>query len=375
MSPTDGKDYRLRLGSDDDRSRFEVVARTEAAFDAMLAIWSAFGGDDRVGQHELGKKYFTDFRQAMPEETLAAMEKAGLEDGSVWATLLTFIAARAPLGDDDDLLDWLAGTDEDIAGAILCELGWKADPEDLEAAVASRDPAAVDAVLSTVKKEYHRRCLSTVLQIPVGEMGAQVAGILRSVMETAYASHRQEWVAAIAASAEATRVLGTTLDPHDLIERVTSGLEFKIPLGTRRLVLVPTITLRPWTLITDFGDAVVVAYAVADEHLDRDPDAAPGWLVRFHKALGDHKRLRILREVSDGGATLTDLTEVLGLAKSTVFHHMGILRAAGLVRVMVGESDDGVNAYHLRTEAFADADIQLQKYLEAILDHPQGARP
>lgn len=168
-------------------------------------------------------------------------------------------------------------------------------------------------------------------------------------------------------------MLSGSLDPNELVERVTNGIAYEIPLGARQLVLVPTVTLRPWTLVSDFGDSVVVAYAVADEHLEQDPDAAPGWLVRFHKALGDDKRLRILREVADGGSTLGELTELLGLAKSTVFHHIGILRAAGLVRVVLGTHDDGINSYQLRHEAFADADLQLQKYLEVILTS-QGAR-
>jgi DNA-binding transcriptional ArsR family regulator len=374
MAPSDTKDYRLRIDTSggDDRPRFEVVVRSEAVFDVMLAMWSAFGGDEMAKEHEVGKKFFTEFRKAVPAEALAEMERAGLDDGSTWATILTYVASRAPIGDDDMLIAWLRGTDDDIAGAILCELAWKSEPDDLEAAVETRDPDAIDTVLGTVK-EYARRCLSTALQMPVGEMGPSMARVLTSVMGTAYAARREQWAGAIAASAESTRRLAATLDPHDLIERVTNGLAYQIPLGARRLVLVPTVTLRPWTLITDFGDSVVVAYAVADEHLDHDPDAAPGWLVRFHKALGDEKRLRILREVADGGATLSDLTQMLGLAKSTVFHHMGILRAAGLVRVVFGQNDDGVNTYHLRSEAFADADTQLQKYLEVILVD-QGAR-
>ena len=79
--------------------------------------------------------------------------------------------------------------------------------------------------------------------------------------------------------------------------------------------------------------------------------------------------------MSDAPAPYTRVlfTDVLGLAKSTVFHHMGILRAAGLVRVVFGSHDDGVNSYQLRHEAFANADLQLQKYLEVTLTS-EGAR-
>lgn len=363
MTPPEAKDRPLRLDASDRRSRFEVVARPESIFDVMLGLWSAFGGDEMSKEHELGKKYFENFRKAVPAETVAEMETVGLDQGSMWATLLTFVASKAPVGDDEALLAWLENTDEDIAGDILCELAWSADPDDVEAAVTSRDSGALDAVLPAVK-EGARSCVTTAMQVPIADMGPTTARILRAVKDTAYAAGGEAWPAAISASAESTRMLSGSLDPHALIERVTNGISYEIPLGTRQLVLVPTITLRPWTLVTDFGDSVVVAYAVADEHLDQDPDAAPGWLVRFHKALGDERRLRILREVADGGSTLAELTEVVGLAKSTVFHHMGILRAAGLVRVVLGSHDDGGKTYQLRHEVFADADIQLQKYLE-----------
>jgi DNA-binding transcriptional ArsR family regulator len=366
MTPPDAKDYPLRLDASERRSRFEVVSRPESTFDVMLALWSAFNGDDMVQQHEVGKKFFDNFRKAIPADTLEAMAVAGLDDGSMWATLLTYVAANAPIGDDDGLLEWLENVDADIAGEILAELAWDADKDAVDAAVSSRDPEALAAVLPAVK-EHARSCVASAMAFPVAELGPTTARVLRSVRETAYAAHLESWGRAISASAQSTRMLTASLDPHELIERVTNGIAYEIPLGTRQLVLVPTITLRPWTLITDFGDSVVVAYSVSDEHMDQDPNAAPMWLVRFHKALGDDKRLRILAEVADGGATLGELTEVLGLAKSTVFHHMGILRAAGLVRVVFGKHEEGVNSYQLRHEAFADADVQLQKYLEVTI--------
>ena len=372
MTPTDPKDRPLRLDASEHRSRFEVVARPESTFDVMLALWSAFGGDDMAKEHEVGKKFFDTFRKAIPVETLDDMRAVGLDQGTMWATLLAYVASRAPVGDDEALLQWFENTPEDIAGDILCELAWSADTAEVEKAVTNRDPAALAAVLPAVK-EYARSCVSTAMQMPAGAIGPATAKVLRSVRDTAYRDHLDTWGSAIAASAESTRLLSGTLEPHELIERVTNGIAYEIPLGARQLVLVPTVTLRPWTLVSDFGDSVVVAYAVADEHLEQDPDAAPGWLVRFHKALGDDKRLRILREVADGGSTLGELTDVLGLAKSTVFHHMGILRAAGLVRVVLGGHEDGNKTYQLRHEALGDADLQLQKYLEVIITS-QGER-
>lgn len=370
--PEKSREYRLDTTDGATRSRFEVVARPEAVFDVMLALWSALGGDDKVKEHEVGRKFFVEFRKAIPVETVAQMREAGLDNGAMWATLLTYVATGAPVGSDEDILAWLEADDTDIAGELLREMAWSADPEDVAEALDSRDPERLAHVLPSVK-EHARDCVGIALSVPVGNLGPITAQVLRSVMATAYAPFVEAWSRAISASANSTRLLAPTMDPHDLIERTTNGLAYQIPLGTRRLIMIPTVTLRPWTLITDFGDAIVVAHAVSDDHMDRDPDAAPGWLVRFHKALGDERRLRILKEVADGGAGLSQLTEVLGLAKSTVFHHIGILRAAGLVRVVFGQGEDGINVYHLRREVFGDAGVQLQKYLDIVIH--EGTRP
>jgi DNA-binding transcriptional ArsR family regulator len=51
----------------------------------------------------------------------------------------------------------------------------------------------------------------------------------------------------------------------------------------------------------------------------------------FHKALADVNRLRIVRRLANGPASVTDLIEQIGLSQPLVSWHVGRLRAAGLV--------------------------------------------
>jgi ArsR family transcriptional regulator len=51
----------------------------------------------------------------------------------------------------------------------------------------------------------------------------------------------------------------------------------------------------------------------------------------FHKALADVNRLRIVRRLAAGGATVTELIEHVGLSQPLVSWHLGRLRAAGIV--------------------------------------------
>ena len=54
-------------------------------------------------------------------------------------------------------------------------------------------------------------------------------------------------------------------------------------------------------------------------------------LRAFHKALADVNRLRLIRRLADGPATVAELTEHVGLSQPLVSWHLGRLRAAGLV--------------------------------------------
>jgi DNA-binding transcriptional ArsR family regulator len=54
-------------------------------------------------------------------------------------------------------------------------------------------------------------------------------------------------------------------------------------------------------------------------------------LRRFHKVLADANRLRIVRRLADGPATVTELIEHVGLSQPLVSWHLSKLREVGLV--------------------------------------------
>ena len=52
------------------------------------------------------------------------------------------------------------------------------------------------------------------------------------------------------------------------------------------------------------------------------------------RALADDVRLRIVAILRERAATTTELAETVGLAKGTIAHHLKVLEAAGLVKVV-----------------------------------------
>ena len=51
----------------------------------------------------------------------------------------------------------------------------------------------------------------------------------------------------------------------------------------------------------------------------------------FHKALADVNRLRIVRRLAEGPATVSELIETVGLSQPLVSWHVARLKAAGVV--------------------------------------------
>jgi DNA-binding transcriptional ArsR family regulator len=71
----------------------------------------------------------------------------------------------------------------------------------------------------------------------------------------------------------------------------------------------------------------------------------------FHKALADVNRLRIVRRLAEGSATVTELIDHVGLSQPLVSWHLGRLRTAGIVTTRRSGRE---TVCSLRTDTFSD---------------------
>jgi ArsR family transcriptional regulator len=91
-----------------------------------------------------------------------------------------------------------------------------------------------------------------------------------------------------------------------------------------RPMAVRTIDTRPSILPSPAHIRGTVA-AIVDQ-----PDDLRELRV-FHKALADVNRLRIVKRLAEGPATVGDLIDTVGLSQPLVSWHVGRLKAAGVV--------------------------------------------
>ena len=73
-------------------------------------------------------------------------------------------------------------------------------------------------------------------------------------------------------------------------------------------------------------------------------------LRELGRALGDATRIRVLQELKGGERMLPELCAVLDAPRTTLLHHLALLRGAGLVDLSVTAGEP--NVYRLRPEGF-----------------------
>jgi ArsR family transcriptional regulator len=83
-------------------------------------------------------------------------------------------------------------------------------------------------------------------------------------------------------------------------------------------------------------------------------------LRAFHKALADVNRLRIVRRLADGEASVAELIAHVGLSQPLVSWHVGRLRSAGVVET---RRQGRETICRLRREAFAEFAAREQAIL------------
>ena len=152
------------------------------------------------------------------------------------------------------------------------------------------------------------------------------------------------------------------LPPTDALERITGGLRLVSEPRLRRVLLAPSVFVRPFNFIHQGADWRMFWYPVADEVIETEAGEPSSSMVRLFRALGDPTRLQVLHLLTERDWYLTELATKVELSKPTMKHHLALLRAAGLVTVI----EEGVLTwYRLRRERLTEGGSELRRYLRA----------
>ncbi|HEX4213565.1 MAG TPA: winged helix-turn-helix domain-containing protein [Candidatus Dormibacteraeota bacterium] len=185
-----------------------------------------------------------------------------------------------------------------------------------------------DAMLGTGILDQPLSCpeyLDMLDELPLGE-NKIFAEALRGWYEEVFRQREPQLRPILEVDAERKREMARHLSLHDLIEKATNGIDQNLDPPIEHVLLVPSYLGRPWVNHDRYGTTELIQYPTAEE----DPLVQVTLVAR---ALCDVHRVQALHVLSTGRRTLQELANQIGVTKSTMYHHIALLRAAGLVRV------------------------------------------
>jgi DNA-binding transcriptional ArsR family regulator len=351
-----------------------VEAQAAGAYELLIELSVLTGEGPAATLDMAGARRLAEARDAAPAGLRTALARVGDRSGEVWLHLLG-LAMEAPAPRDGAaLLAHLEATDPlevrrqllgaDVPAWRRLEAGWA---EVIEAA-ATGDLAAQARLLGHPR--YYgaaaRRALAVLLPLGPRETSERLLAALRGWHEASFAAREAGLVEALAADERATRELAATMPPARLIELVCGGFAYEPEPECPRVLLVPHLAARPWLLLCQHRDTRIICHPARRRGGDERAATAES-LLRLGRALGDEQRQRLLAALGGGPRDLDELAAAVGLSRSTVHHHLALLRAAGLV-ALAGNARR--YRYGLRREAVAEATALLASLLATPGEEP-----
>lgn len=184
--------------------------------------------------------------------------------------------------------------------------------------------------------------------------------------EVFFAEEEARILPALEETVERAKVMAAEMPFLELIEELSQGLRFdyldkdEIP----RVSMIPSFWITPLTMFTtgETGQDWLFMFGARPPAASLVPgESVPEMLHQALKAMADPTRLRIMRILSDGPSTPTELSRRLRLRPPTVVHHLDALRLARLVQVTI--SLEG-RRYEVRREAIELAFRMMFDFLD-----------
>jgi DNA-binding transcriptional ArsR family regulator len=205
---------------------------------------------------------------------------------------------------------------------------------------------------------YLRNTLRHVLSAPAAEIAGEFRSLLRRWHDAVFAEDAARLAAAAERDVRELRQWADGRPVEAIVERACPGITYVPEAGQTDVVLAPTVVIRPGYAILDHRNANLFAYPTTTD--DR-PAGPPERLVTLARAIGDTTRLRIMRELAMEPLGPHELADRLAMPRTTLLHHLSLLRQANLIGLQV--HDSAYHTYVVRDEHLGDVGRLLADYL------------
>ena len=347
--------------------------RASAADELLMSLCAFTAGGEQWAGYDVGPAWFKAVQMDASPDLCAAISAFSAGYQKIWAQLLSLVEETPQPREVPAFLAHLKATTArhlylHLLGYYLAGSRGTTRPEIILEA-ANGDPGAKRTFLAASFPEDPdwQNVLRHLLSLGAEQAKQQVLDILAGWYREVFQKREATIMPILVRDAAAKRKLSRTVPVERLIELATNGVAYEPEAGIHRVVLIPTVVMRPWVVISEHQDTKIFCYPAA-ESLTAEDNAPPTQLLRLHQSLGDERRLRILRELAYRRLTLQEMAAFLGVAPSTMHHHLAALRAAGLVTLHPGTE----KRYTLRRNALASVADLLHAYVYGDAEEDHG---
>ena len=188
------------------------------------------------------------------------------------------------------------------------------------------------------------------LGAPSGEVRERLLELLRVWHELLLPPAAEDVLATtLRAHAEAAEAVLGACSGRSYLDAAAGGLRYD-PAGLDRVLSVSSTQVAPIVVVVDGQAQTTIMHPPpASWHRTADSRAR---LLQLSRAVGDKTRMQLLTILQGGQRTAVELAQQMRAPRTTLLHHLAILRAAGVVQVTV--TPGGATVYRLRPEGFSE---------------------
>ncbi|EJS68680.1 ArsR family transcriptional regulator [Bacillus cereus] len=335
------------------RETYNVHMRYSILFECALGI-AAITHKRLIETLEKSQSEWEEIRQSLPVEMKKYLQF--VEEHNTWKALLQLLYE----GDFQDLSQFNSKIDslseEELKYICLPFLGERY--QDKRRLAASGDVCAIHELKElTHDHQFFSVYIGFICDVDVQELKSHLIAVMTGWYESVIKKEEKQILSILERDYQTKNEMNQKMKPEEFVEWATGGVNYMPEPSVHHVLLIPQMTYRPWNIEADIEDTKVFHYPVANESIHPEDPYEPNYfLVQKHKALGDEARLRIVKMLFEKERTLQEITERLQLGKSTVHHHLKLLRAAKLVDIHEGK-------YVLRKKAVQSLAKELEVFL------------
>lgn len=329
----------------------------------LIAQLSAFTSGPARGSLESGKTWIRGVRELGGPELIRGVERWAI---GLYGELVSVALEAGPPYRPEQLSRQLRAMKpgllwQRLIGAESAPSRHMVSQGAYDRAIAGDAAARAEIIEELGHNASARQSIERLFATPPALVHAEIAAIVETWAKRVYPAFAEAALTLIGRDVEAKGRLLADTSAREALRVATNGVEFDPAGWATEIVLIPTVALRPFIVPVEWRSTAIILCSVADEAFDDDPASPPRRLVQAAAALGDSLRLRVLHELGSGELTASELADRLGVDRTSLHHHLGIFRSAGLVTVRA----DGIQSwrYAARADGIAGTAAALTGYL------------